>query len=116
MNETTWIVGNNQPGYMPVGEPYEVDTWGEAWECLKSDLIEWAECDDESHDDLATALGDDLDPDYSPGSSLALVEGWIKDEEPHITARLAGQEVEVSFSGNDDWPMSFWIMEVEGEA
>lgn len=101
----TWIVGNNQPGYMPVGEPHEVDTWDEAWECLKSDLTEWADFDDGLYAD-----------DEEISGTLAMVEGWIKDEEPYVTARLAGQEVEVSFSGNDDWPMAFWIMETGDKA
>ena len=40
---TKYTCGSNMPGYMPDGEPYNVDTLSDAKECLAEDITHYLE-------------------------------------------------------------------------
>lgn len=96
--EERWTIGNNQPGCLPDSDPTSYGSWSDAWEALQSDMREWADEDDQGHDD-----------EDETGSTLATVEAMLADENP-----LPNMDVCITLTTNNDWPRVFWLTS-EGE-
>lgn len=88
MIQVNYAVGNNDPGYLPDGEPYVTSDADQAKRVLIADMLFNADhTDDEAEAEELTAWAEDLNmSDVSGGWSVIVADRayWIEptDEEP----------------------------------
>lgn len=111
-----WVIGRNMAGFLPESDPFVTDDWEHAAFCLREDMREFAEFDDDFTYQWLMDTADMADyPDYESSgygddepSTMATVASILKDDGPRD-----GQEWAGWVEDNQGRRWEFWLHATE---
>lgn len=96
-----WVAGHNILGYLPEADTVAYETWKDAVVGMVADAKDYADTDDEHHDDTADETW--AKDDY--GTMRAQVDSALADDGPTV----ADQSFRMCIVDNDGRPIVFWV-------